>query len=87
MKPHHLVEVVKGGGSWPTLWDMALHLGSRHIAGLQHVTRILAHHGHGLKPCPMCDECLMRRNLIETTFLMHMENNSTFLYYSQQTSY
>ena len=44
---------------------MALHLGSRHTAGLQHLTRILAHHGHGLKPCPMYDECLMRRSLVD----------------------
>ena len=66
MKPPHLVEVVKRGGSWPALWDVALHLGSsRHTAGLQHLTRILTHHGHGLKPCPMCDECLMRRSLID----------------------
>ena len=62
----HLLEVVKKGGSWPTLWDVALHLGSRQAAGLQHLTRILAHHGHGLKPHPTCmyDECSMIRSLI-----------------------
>ena len=65
VKTPHLVEIVKRGGSWPALWDVALHLGSRHTAGLQHLMRILAHHGHWLKPCPMCDECLMRRSLID----------------------
>ena len=61
VKTSHLTEVVKRGGSWPALWDVALHLGSsRHTAGLQHLMRILAHHGHGLKPCPMCGECWMR---------------------------
>ena len=40
------------------LWDVALHLGSRHTTGLQSLARILAHHGHGSKPCPICkDQC------------------------------
>ena len=65
VKNPHLTEVVKRGGSWPALWNVALHHGSRHTAGLQHLTRILAHHANGLKPCRMCDECLMRRSLID----------------------
>ena len=58
-------DVVMRGGSWPALCDVSLHHGSRHTAGLQHLTRILAHHGNELKPCPMCNACLMRRSLID----------------------
>ena len=65
VKNLHIVDVVKRGGSWPALCDVSLHHGSRHTAGLQHLTRILAHHGNELKPCPMCNECLMRRSLID----------------------
>ena len=46
---------VTAGGSWPKLWDCALHLGSKHLKGLQNLTRLMAHHGRGSKPCPLCD--------------------------------
>ena len=65
LKNPHLTEVVKRGVSWPALWDVAFHLGSRHTAGLQNLTRILTHHGHWLKPCRLCDKCLMRRRSID----------------------
>ena len=42
-----IVEVVKRGGSWCKLWDAALHLGTCHCKGLQVLTRLLVHHGHG----------------------------------------
>ena len=43
------------GGSWPKLWDGARHLGTKHLRGLQNLTRLMAHHGQGSKPCPLCD--------------------------------
>ena len=48
--------IIRKGGSWPKLWDSALHLGSRHTIGLQNLSRLLVHHGRGLHPCPLCDE-------------------------------
>ena len=48
-------QVVSAGGSWPKLWDAALHLGSKHLQGLQNLTKLMAHHGRGSKPCPLCD--------------------------------
>ena len=50
------VEVVDKGGSWTRLWDSALHLGTWHTDGLNALSRMLAHHGHGSKLCPQCDE-------------------------------
>ena len=35
--------ISKMGGSWPKLWDSALHLGPRHTIGLQNLSRILAY--------------------------------------------
>jgi hypothetical protein len=37
------------------LRDAVLHLRTRHTAGLQALSRMLAHHGRGSKPCPLCD--------------------------------
>ena len=51
-----MARVVTEGGSWPRLWDTTMHLGSQHTKGLQAVSRIMAHHSHGIKPCPLCDE-------------------------------
>ena len=50
-----IAQVVSAGGSWPKLWDAALHLGSKHLQGLQNLTKLMAHHGRGSKPCPLCD--------------------------------
>ena len=36
-----IAEVEKRGGSWLALWDTALHLGSCHATGLQHLSRTL----------------------------------------------
>ena len=55
LKAPLIAQVVVAGGSWPKLWDNALHLGSRHLKGLKNLTRIMAHHGQGSKPCPLCD--------------------------------
>ena len=51
-----IAQVVIKGGSWPRLWDYASHLDSRHLRGLQNLTRLMAHHGRGTKPCPLCDD-------------------------------
>ena len=51
-----IAQVVIKGGSWSRLWDCASHLGSRHLRGLQNLTRLMAHHGRGTKPCPLCDD-------------------------------
>ena len=49
------LEVAEGVG-WPKLWDTALDLGQRHTRGLQVLSRLMSHHGRGLKPCPMGSE-------------------------------
>ena len=51
-----IAAVASKAGSWPKLWDSALHLGSRHTIGLQNLSRLMSHHGRGLHPCPLCDE-------------------------------
>ena len=54
-KSPSIAGVVDRGGSWPKLWDSALHLGSRHTIGLQNLSRLMSHHGRGQHPCPLCD--------------------------------
>ena len=56
MKSPSIACIIRKGGSWPKLWDSALHLGSRHTIGLQNLSRLLVHHGRALHPCPLCDE-------------------------------
>ena len=51
-----IAEVTRRGGSWPKLWDASLHLGTRHSVGLQKLSRLMAHHGRGSHPCPLCDK-------------------------------
>ena len=46
------------------LWGAALHLGTRHTEGLQALSRMLAHHGRGSKPCPLCDGSTLDPNPI-----------------------
>ena len=55
LKPSLISQVATAGGTWSKLWDSALHLGLKHLKGLQNVNRIMAHHGRGSKPCPLCD--------------------------------
>ena len=52
LKAPLIAQVVTAGGSWPKLWDSARHLGTKHLISL---TRLMAHHGQGSKPCPLCD--------------------------------
>ena len=58
-----IVEVNRRGGHWRATWDSVLQCGSRHTTGLQFLTRILTHHGHGSKPCPLCEDLLHGQEL------------------------
>ena len=66
-----IAKVVRDGGSWPALWDSVRHLGSRHTIGLQNLTRMLAHHGRGSKPCPLCDQLLSGGSLTDHVLTLH----------------
>ena len=66
-----IVGVVDKGESWARLWDSALHLGTRHTDGLKALSRMLAHHGHGSKPCPLCDENNLAPNPIGHLLRVH----------------
>ena len=66
-----IAEVRKQGGSWPALWDTVHHLGSRHTVGLQHLSRMQAHHGRGPKPCPLCEEQLSGVTLTDHVLSSH----------------
>ena len=66
-----IAEVCKQGGSWPALWDTVRHLGSRHTVGLQHLSRMQAHHGRGPKPCPLCEEQLSGVTLTDHVLSSH----------------
>ena len=46
-------EVMKLDGSWPALWNTVRHFGSQYTIGLQHLSRMLSHHGRGSKLPPM----------------------------------
>ena len=36
-------------------WNAAFDLGVKHRRGLQALSRVMGHHGRGVKPCPLCD--------------------------------
>ena len=74
LKAPFIAQVVTDGGSWPKLWDCALHLGSKHLKGLQNLTRLMAHHGRGSKLCPLCDA--PTHPLIEHVLTQHHSNLS-----------
>ena len=54
-KAPYIAEITSQGGSWTKIWDSALHLGSKHLRGLQNLARLMAHHGNGIKLCPLCE--------------------------------
>ena len=39
------------------LWDNCLSLGYAHTLGLQRLSMLMAQHGRGSHPCPLCDWC------------------------------
>ena len=40
---------------WCKLWDRTLEFGVQHARGLQTISRVMAHHGFGSQPCPLCE--------------------------------
>ena len=71
MKSPSIACIIRKGGSWPKLWDSALHLGSRHTIGLQNLSRLLVHYGRGLHPCPLCDEQGLSMPIIDHVISAH----------------
>ena len=57
----------------PALWDEALHLGSQHTTGFQSLSRMLAHHGRDVNPCPLCDDQFSDTYLIDHILEVHAE--------------
>ena len=55
---------------WARLWDHALDLGWKAVAGLQMVSRAMSHHGRGDHPCHLCDD----PTLLEDSVLDHILN-------------
>ena len=55
MEKEPLVVDTEKSVGWTKLWDVALDLGVKHTRGLRALSRLMSHHGHGVKPCPMCD--------------------------------
>ena len=63
------------GGSWPALWDTVRHLSSHHYTiGLQHLSRMVAHHCKGSKPCPLCNVQLSDGSLTAHVLGLHKED-------------
>ena len=71
MKSPSIECIIRRGGSWPKLWDSALHLGSRHTIGLKNLSKLLVHHGRGLHPCPLCDEQVLSIPIIDHVISAH----------------
>lgn len=55
---------------WRHLWETALDLGYRHTRGLQALSRLMCHHGRGMKPCPLCDSELST-SLLDHVLAVH----------------
>ena len=69
-----IANIINRGGCWPKLWDIALHLGPRHITGLRNLSRLMAHHGHGQQPCPLCSEQTSESQLLTTSCVYTIKN-------------
>ena len=72
-KASTIADVVKLGGNWPKLWDAALHLGTRHLRGLQTLSRLMSHHGRGSKPCPLCEKDKLCSRLLDHYLTAHQQ--------------
>ena len=78
-KASFVADIEKSVG-WTKLWDAALDLGVKHTRGLQALSRLMRHHGHGVKACPMCDvpghlACLLGHVLKEHCETLELEND------------
>ena len=49
-----VVDIEKSVG-WTKLWDAARDLGKKHTRGLPALSKVMSHHGRGVKPCSLCD--------------------------------
>ena len=67
-KASAIANIINRGGCWTKLWDIALHLGSRHMRNL---SRLMAHHGHGQQPCPLCSEQNLGISVIDHIMCVH----------------
>lgn len=52
-------------GGWSRIWDTALDLGEKSVRGVQHLSRVMSHHGRGDKPCPLCDTASLQTSLLQ----------------------
>ena len=63
-KSSAIAEVATRGG-WSRIWDATLDLGEKSVKGLQHLSRVMSHHGRGDKPCPLCDTASPQTSLLQ----------------------
>ena len=63
-----IIAAVGEDGGWLRLW-----VGERHTKGLRNLSRMMSHHGHGSKPCPMCDWMPGERTDFDHVILRHGE--------------
>ena len=68
-----IIAAVGEDGGWLRLWDEVLNLGERHTKGLRNLSRMMSHHGHGSKPCPMCDWMPGEGTVFDHVILRHGE--------------
>ena len=47
--------------------------GETHTRGLQNLSRLLSHHGCGVKPCPLCDKAIEERTVLQHVMEDHGE--------------
>ena len=69
---------------WAKLWDYALDLGWKAVAGLQMVSRAMSHHGRGNHPCHLCDDPTLLKDTVLDHILtthhqeLHLNNSNSF---------
>ena len=63
---------------WRHLWETALDLGYRHTRDLQALSRLMCHHGRGMKPCPLCDCELSTTSLLDHVLAVHDDKIRVF---------
>ena len=56
---------------WRRLWDELLVYKSRHLEGLQALSRLMSHHGRGSKPCTLCDSTNLTVSVLSHVLLRH----------------
>ena len=69
-----IAEVVKQGGSWIKLSDVALELDTRNTEGRQALSRMLAQHQQGSKPRLLCEESNLNLKPIDHLLRVHLHD-------------